>query len=122
VIPAGLVLDSGSAASFETQGPRVIHGRRRSPSYRLAGGGHGCSSFPMGVRSKGCRRHSAATAIISNYSRAHIATTWEAIRSFKGGTAVFRHPATPIKLRRCSPEGDVSGRLTFFQANQRCAA
>ncbi len=35
--------------------------------------------------------------ICSNYSYATVDSTWEAIRGFQGGTAVFTHPATPIK-------------------------
>jgi sulfide:quinone oxidoreductase len=34
---------------------------------------------------------------VSAYSRVHITATWSAIRSFQGGTALFTHPATPIK-------------------------
>ena len=35
--------------------------------------------------------------VCSNYSYALVDKTWESIRSFKGGTAIFTHPATPIK-------------------------
>jgi sulfide:quinone oxidoreductase len=35
--------------------------------------------------------------VCSNYSYEHVDKTWEFIRSFKGGNAVFTHPATPIK-------------------------
>jgi sulfide:quinone oxidoreductase len=35
--------------------------------------------------------------VCSNYSYDYVDKTWEFIRSFKGGNAVFTHPATPIK-------------------------
>ncbi|MEP7215373.1 MAG: FAD/NAD(P)-binding oxidoreductase [Anaerolineaceae bacterium] len=35
--------------------------------------------------------------VCSNYSYEHVDKTWEFIRNFKGGTAIFTHPATPIK-------------------------
>jgi sulfide:quinone oxidoreductase len=35
--------------------------------------------------------------ITSNYSREHVSYTWDTIRTFKGGTAIFTFPDTPIK-------------------------
>ena len=35
--------------------------------------------------------------VCSNYSYASVDSTWEAIRNFRGGNAVFTHPRTPIK-------------------------
>jgi sulfide:quinone oxidoreductase len=35
--------------------------------------------------------------VCSNYAREHVPYTWEAIRSFKGGQALFTHPSSPIK-------------------------
>jgi sulfide:quinone oxidoreductase len=35
--------------------------------------------------------------VCSNYSERYVETTWKAIRSFKGGTAIFTFPSTPIK-------------------------
>ncbi|MCC7366194.1 MAG: NAD(P)/FAD-dependent oxidoreductase [Dehalococcoidia bacterium] len=35
--------------------------------------------------------------VCSNYSYEYVDKTWEFIRTFKGGTALFTHPATPIK-------------------------
>ena len=37
------------------------------------------------------------TGVVSNYSYDTVASTWEAIRSFRGGTAVFTEPLTPVK-------------------------
>lgn len=35
--------------------------------------------------------------VCSNYSYDYVDKTWEFINGFKGGTAIFTHPATPIK-------------------------
>lgn len=35
--------------------------------------------------------------VCSNYSYEHVDKTWDFIRDFKGGTAIFTHPNTPIK-------------------------
>ena len=37
------------------------------------------------------------TGVVSNYSYETVASTWEAIRSFQGGTALFTEPLTPVK-------------------------
>jgi sulfide:quinone oxidoreductase len=37
------------------------------------------------------------TGVVSNYSYATVSQTWEAIRAFAGGTAVFTEPTTPVK-------------------------
>jgi sulfide:quinone oxidoreductase len=39
----------------------------------------------------------AGTGVTSNYSYDTVASTWDAIRSFRGGTAVFTEPVTPVK-------------------------
>ena len=37
------------------------------------------------------------TGVVSNYSYETVASTWDAIRSFRGGTALFTEPLTPVK-------------------------
>ena len=37
------------------------------------------------------------TGVVSNYSYETVASTWEAIRSFQGGMALFTEPLTPVK-------------------------
>ncbi|MDX2116213.1 MAG: FAD/NAD(P)-binding oxidoreductase [Planctomycetota bacterium] len=46
---------------------------------------------------KGLEGSIGKNGICSNYSYETVNTTWEAIRTFKGGDAVFTQPATPIK-------------------------
>jgi sulfide:quinone oxidoreductase len=37
------------------------------------------------------------TGVTSNYSYETVSSTWDAIRSFRGGTALFTEPLTPVK-------------------------
>ena len=37
------------------------------------------------------------TGVVSNYSYETVRSTWDAIRSFRGGTALFTEPLTPVK-------------------------
>ncbi|WP_042352604.1 NAD(P)/FAD-dependent oxidoreductase [Bacillus massiliigorillae] len=46
---------------------------------------------------KGLQEALGQHEVCSNYSYTHVDYTWETIRSFKGGTALFTHPATPVK-------------------------
>lgn len=39
----------------------------------------------------------AGTGVVSNYSYDTVSSTWEAIRAFRGGTAIFTEPRTPVK-------------------------
>jgi sulfide:quinone oxidoreductase len=95
VIPAGATWIQGSAAAFEPEAHRVITSTGESISYDLL-------VVAMGLQLnwsqiKGLPEALGSHGIVSNYSHAHIAATWETIRAFQGGTALFTHPATPIK-------------------------
>lgn len=46
---------------------------------------------------KGLKDTIGKNGVCSNYSYEHVDYTWELIRTFKGGNAVFTHPATPVK-------------------------
>lgn len=46
---------------------------------------------------KGLRENIGRHGVCSNYGYDTVNSTWEAIRNFRGGDAVFTHPATPIK-------------------------
>jgi sulfide:quinone oxidoreductase len=95
VIPAGALWIQESAAAFEPEAHRVITATGSSLSYDVP-------VVAMGLQLnwsqiKGLPKALGSHGIVSNYSRAHIATTWETIRGFQGGTALFTHPATAIK-------------------------
>jgi sulfide:quinone oxidoreductase len=46
---------------------------------------------------KGLTEALGKDGVTSNYSREFAPYTWQAINEFKGGTAIFTYPATPIK-------------------------
>lgn len=48
-------------------------------------------------RIPGLRESLGKHGVCSNYSYEHVDRTWEFIRNFNGGTALFTQPATPIK-------------------------
>src|SRR5574341_873685 len=48
-------------------------------------------------RVKGLTESLGKDGVCSNYSYDYVDKTWEFIKGFKGGNAVFTHPATPIK-------------------------
>lgn len=46
---------------------------------------------------KGLKEALGKGGVTSNYSKDYAPYTWETIRNFRGGTAIFTQPATPIK-------------------------
>ncbi|OKH24376.1 pyridine nucleotide-disulfide oxidoreductase [Chroogloeocystis siderophila 5.2 s.c.1] len=46
---------------------------------------------------KGLKEALGKNGVTSNYSKDYAPYTWEIIKNFKGGNAIFTHPATPIK-------------------------
>ncbi len=46
---------------------------------------------------KGLKEALGTRSVCSNYSFEHVDYTWETIRNFKGGTALFTHPNSPVK-------------------------
>lgn len=46
---------------------------------------------------KGLKESIGKDGVCSNYSYNYVESTWESIRNFKGGTAIFTQPNTPVK-------------------------
>lgn len=46
---------------------------------------------------KGLKESIGKDGVCSNYSYDYVESTWESIQSFKGGTALFTNPNTPVK-------------------------
>lgn len=46
---------------------------------------------------KGLKESLGTKSVCSNYSYEHVDYTWETIRNLKSGTAIFTHPASPVK-------------------------
>jgi sulfide:quinone oxidoreductase len=95
VIPPGTTWIRDGAAVFEPDAHRVVTTAGETLSYDVLVVAMGLQLNWSAIKGlpDGLGRH----GIVSNYSHAHIRATWEAIRGFRGGTALFTHPATPIK-------------------------
>lgn len=48
-------------------------------------------------RIKGLTEALGKNGVSSNYSAEYVRTTWENIKNFKGGTAIFTQPSSPVK-------------------------
>ncbi|QHZ58832.1 NAD(P)/FAD-dependent oxidoreductase [Brevibacillus sp. NSP2.1] len=46
---------------------------------------------------KGLKESIGKAGVCSNYSYDYVASTWESIRQFQGGTAIFTQPNTPVR-------------------------
>lgn len=46
---------------------------------------------------KGLKETIGKNGVCSNYSYDYVQSTWENIRNFRGGTAIFTQPSTPVK-------------------------
>lgn len=53
--------------------------------------------------------------VCSNYSYDTVQSTWENIKQFKGGVAIFTQPPPPFKCGGAPPENHVSGRQLLSQ-------
>ena len=95
VIPAGATWIRDGAAIFEPEAHRVVTTAGATLSYDVLVVAMGLQLNWSSI--KGLPDGLGSHGIVSNYSHPHIRATWEAIRSFRGGTALFTHPATPIK-------------------------
>lgn len=84
---------------------RVAEVDPESKIVKMAGGGrlaYGQLVVAAGIqldwdKIDGLKGHLGEGGIVSNYSEPHVPKTWEAIRGFSGGNAVFTFPSTPIK-------------------------
>jgi len=96
-IPAGTDWIQDTAASFDPDNNTVTTGNGDTISYDYlvvaAGIQIDWHLIPGLKESVG----KAGTGVCSNYSYATVNSTWDNISNFKGGTAIFTQPATPIK-------------------------
>ncbi|MGG0669487.1 FAD/NAD(P)-binding oxidoreductase [Lederbergia citrisecunda] len=95
LIPEGAVWIQDAVTSFEPKRNEVstVHGGTFTYDYLVVAAGIEINWNAV----KGLAEALGTKNVCSNYSYEHVDYTWETIRSFKGGTALFTHPATPIK-------------------------
>lgn len=95
LIPAGVEWVRDAVAEFDPD----AHAVTTSAGSRL---GYDALVVAAGLqldwgKVKGLEGNIGTHGICSNYSFETVTSTWDAIRSFAGGNAVFTHPSTPIK-------------------------
>lgn len=95
LIPAGVdwICDAVTSFQPEEHTLRTEQGTVLSYDYLVVAAGlqidwEGVKGLKDAVRKNG---------VCSNYAYQTVDSTWEAIRSFKGGTAIFTHPNSPVK-------------------------
>jgi sulfide:quinone oxidoreductase len=96
LIPDGVTWVRGAVTSIEPE-HRTVHTAKGPMTYDVlvvaVGIALDWTSIPGLAESVG----QPGTGITSNYSYETVSSTWEAIRQFRGGTALFTEPRTPVK-------------------------
>ena len=95
LIPAGVEWVREAVAEFDPDGRTLVTAAGRRLPYDILVVAAGLQ-LDWG-KVKGLEGNIGRNGICSNYAYETVNSTWDAIRSFKGGDAVFTHPATPIK-------------------------
>lgn len=95
LIPDGAIWIQQAAASFspEINEVKLLNGETVSYEYLIVAAG--IDLHWDGV--EGLKDAIGKEGVCSNYAYQYTDYTWEVIRTFKGGNAVFTHPDTPIK-------------------------
>jgi sulfide:quinone oxidoreductase len=94
-IPAGVTWIRDSVAQMCPDEDTVVTSDGTQVSYRYLVVAPGIQLDWHKV--KGLPEALGRDGVCSNYSYEHVDKTWEFIRAFKGGNAIFTHPNTPIK-------------------------
>ena len=94
-IPFGTTWIKDSVARFDPARNQVVLGSGETVTYDYL-------VVALGIqldwdRIKGLKEALGTQNVCSNYSYPHSEYTWECVRHFKGGTALFTQPGTPIK-------------------------
>jgi len=95
LIPAGAVWIKGAARGVLPEENTVLTDGGERLTYDFLVVAAGIQLDWDGI--EGCGESLGRAGVCSNYSWESVDSTWESIRGFGGGTAIFTHPATPIK-------------------------
>ena len=107
IIPKGAKWIQDSVTGLEPDCNAILTatGRRIEYDYLIL-----CPGIQINWRLiKGLKEALGKRGVTSNYSQDYAPYTWETIKHFQGGTAIFTYPNTPIKCGGGAPEGDVYG-------------
>ena len=94
-IPKGATWLQDAAATFEPEANTVVTagGRRLTYDYLVV-----CPGIQLDwSKIKGAKEALGKNGVCSNYGFELAPYTWECVKNFKGGTALFSAPGTPIK-------------------------
>lgn len=95
VIPDGAIWIQQAVKSFDPENNQVLLQDDTPVEYKYLVVGAGIEIDWGAI--KGLKESLGKNNVCSNYSYEHVNYTWETIRNFKSGTALFTHPITPIK-------------------------
>ena len=95
VIPNGVTFINEAAGRFEPEAKTVVTASGKRISYQALIVAAGIQINWEQI--KGLKEALGKDGVSSNYSYEYVEETWKNIRNFKGGTALFTHPNTPIK-------------------------
>jgi sulfide:quinone oxidoreductase len=95
VLPRGVRWVQEAAAELDPKNDQVVTARGRRLRYRFLVMAPGIQIDWDAI--PGLREGLASGPVTSNWSYDTVDKTWELIRGFKGGTALFTLPATPVK-------------------------
>ncbi|AVK82358.1 pyridine nucleotide-disulfide oxidoreductase [Lysinibacillus sp. B2A1] len=95
VIPQGAIWLKEAVSDFKPTENRVFtnNGTTYTYDFLVVAGGIEIDWNAI----KGLKESLGSNSVCSNYSFEHVNYTWETIRNFKSGTAVFTHPNSPVK-------------------------
>ena len=95
LIPKGVEWIKSSVTAFEPERNTVVTADGQQIGYRSL---VVCPGLKLDwAKVEGLEETIGRNGVCSNYLPAHAEYTWEAIKSFKGGTAIFTQPPMPIK-------------------------
>lgn len=95
LIPAGVDWVCDAVTTFQPEQHTLSTKQGASFSYDYLVVAAGLQIDWDGV--KGLKDTVGKNGVCSNYAYQTVESTWENIRNFKGGTAIFTHPNTPVK-------------------------
>ncbi|MEK3892633.1 FAD/NAD(P)-binding oxidoreductase [Bacillus sp. FSL W7-1354] len=95
LMPAGVDLIGDAVTEFRPNQNTLLTKQGTIVSYDYLVAAAGLQIDWDGV--KGLKDAVGKNGVCSNYSYHTVDSTWENIRNFKGGTAIFTHPDSPVK-------------------------
>jgi sulfide:quinone oxidoreductase len=97
VIPPGVTWIQDAATRLDPGAHTVVTAGGRTLSYDFLVVAPGVQANWTAIPGLAESVGRPGTGVVSNYAYETVSSTWEAIRTFRGGTAIFTEPITPVK-------------------------